>query len=105
MVGAQIVKARDFKTFAGSEEANRIQDAVTDALLPFTASPLNGHVLVYNISLSTAPTAIAHKLGNQFQGWLVASKDAAEDIFEISRNSKTVTLQATGTVTINLLVF
>lgn len=100
------MRARDFKTFNTEvQDISRLQDNVSEVLKPLTDRPLNGHALLQSIVVQTTPTAVAHKLGSEFQGWMVASINAPETVYEISRNKTTLTLQATGIVTINLVVF
>ncbi len=97
--------ARDFKTFNGSDEVNRLQDNIVEVLNPLIIAPLSSSVLLTNVALSAVPTKVAHKLGRHMQGWIVAAKNANEDVWEIESTKSTITLQATGDVILSLLVF
>ena len=100
------MRPRDFRTFSSEdEEINKLQVNIVETFFPLVSSPISGAALVGPVQLSTAPTQVAHKLGREFKGWLVVSPNAAENIFELARNSTSVTLQATGDVSASILVF
>jgi hypothetical protein len=99
------MRAREFKTFGGSDEINRVQDNIADALKPLADAPLNGHVLVGPVTIGTTPTTVAHKLGQQLQSWCLAGPKANAVVWEISRTKSTLTLQASASVETYLLVF
>lgn len=99
------MRIRDLRTFSGSDEVNRLQDNLVDCLEPIIGAPLSNHALLTDIILTTTATPVAHKLGYKPRGWIIAGKNAAQDIYEVSKNKTTLTLQASGTVTVSLVVF
>lgn len=101
------MKTRDLRTFSSDvEDVNKLQAALVDCLKPLTSSTLSNVALLSDIALvSGVPSQVAHKLGRELQGWIVVAPNAAAHIFELARNSKTVTLQASADVTLSFLVF
>jgi len=67
---------------------------------------LNGR-LIEGVSLSTTATAVVHRLGRAWKGYIVVSRSANTDVYhtdESSRNS-VINLLAGAPVTVSLWVF
>lgn len=88
-------------------ELSRVQDNVAEAVEPIERSLIwKGRKLV--VDLTTSPSLVAHGLGRVYEGWQVADKDAAEDVYQPVADfdkSKYLRLQATGPVRAVLWVY
>ena len=96
---------RALRKIGSTDEMNRMQDYVQDALSPITASPILNGVLLKDVDLSASATAIGHKLGRIPQGWIVVDKNANEDIWSTDKTRSLLTLVASGDVTVTIWVF
>ena len=65
---------------------------------------LNG-VLLKDVAVTSSSTTISHMLSRTPQGWIVVDKDANEDVWRVSWNTRQIVLDATGNVTVALWVF
>lgn len=84
-----------------------MQDNVAAVVEPIERSLIwKGRKLV--VDLTTTPSLVPHGLGREPEGWQVADKDAAEDIYQPDAEfdrSKYLRLEATGAVRAVLWVF
>lgn len=100
------MRTREFKTFsAEDQEVARLQDNVAEFTRPLVASPLTDALLLGPVTVGTTPTEIAHKLGRSMKSWILAAPLANAQVWEVARNSKTITLQASSNVVCSLVVF
>lgn len=86
-------------------ELSRVQDAILLTLNTIVKKDVIDGVLGEGFAITTSPAQIAHGLGRVPLGYFVVSKDAPSDIFDLARDSKTITLQATADVTVSLWIF
>ena len=66
------------------------------------------NVIVNAITLDTNVSAISHTLNRRPQGWVIIRKDANADVWEPTPSaspSKLINLQASSTVTLDILFF
>jgi hypothetical protein len=103
-------RVRDFRTITSeSEDLNKVQQNVTNALEPLINSPLNNCVILENVAVGTSATEIMHKLGRTLRGWTVIRQRADSRIWDVQdtnqRPKTTLLLQASTSVVVDLLVF
>jgi hypothetical protein len=73
---------------------------------PVLANRLLQGQQIQGLQLGTSPTVVNHSLGVVPQGWVLADQDADAVIYRtVPMTNKTITLQATATCTVNLLVY
>jgi hypothetical protein len=76
------------------------------ALVPILRKPLNGMVILPGLALASGVNVINHKLGRMPQGWVVLDTNAAQTVYRSAPfNDLTLSLTASGAVTITLGVF
>lgn len=78
-------------------------------LNPLLRSPLSNGVLLKNVSLASGDNQVNHLLGRNLQGWIVTRLRANVDIYDKQDSNVTpqltLTLNASGAVTVDLFVF
>lgn len=79
-------------------------------LNPLLSLPLNSSVLLQDIELVTGDNSINHKLGRKLQGWIVTRMiDGFVQLYDKQNDNnmpdKTLVLNASGSGTIDLIVF
>lgn len=72
--------------------------------------PLYNSAIVYgeqlnDLAVSTTATEFSHKLGRQPLGWIVVDKDADVRVWRTAWNSRTITLDASGSASISVWVY
>lgn len=83
-----------------------MQNTWAALLDPIISIATNNMLLLKNVSLINGVTVVNHKLGRQMQGWIVADKNAAADIYRSAAfNPLTLTLTSNAAVVVNLVVF
>lgn len=84
---------------------NTFQKNVTDFLQQLSSLDiLNGHQ-INDIDLETGNNNVAHGLDGKLSGWIVVGVDAAQSIYEVSKDVRFLVLNASGPVTVNLWVY
>lgn len=86
-----------------------MQNAWATALNPLLSQPLNSGVLLSNVSLGSGSNTINHRLGRKLSGWIITRIRAASVIYDTqdlnSQPSKTLILNSSAPVVVDLLVF
>ncbi len=73
---------------------------------PIVSLPILQGALINNVNLVSGTNVINPKLDRMMQGWIITDTNNSVPIYRSApMNSKTLTLTASGTVTINLWVF
>lgn len=73
---------------------------------PVLSLPTNQGVILKNVVLTVGDNVINHLLGRMMQGWILIDIDGAAMIYRSADfNSKTLTLNTSADVIINLEVF
>lgn len=87
----------------------RVQDNIDQFVKPLKNIPILDGILLEGIEVSTSGSNFPHKLNRKLRGWIVVSKNANEDVWDLQTSntlpSKTLILKSSGTVTISLWVF
>lgn len=104
------MRAKSFKAIeTESEELNKVQLYVAAALESLADSPILDGILLKNVLLATGSNSVAHKLNRPLQGYLIVRKRSNADVWDLqdsnSAPSKTLILEASGTVSVDLYVF
>lgn len=86
-------------------EVTALQDNVTLVLNQVTKKVVIDGVQLTAISLTTGSNRINHTLGRQPLGWIVTDINAAVVPYRTAWDANTITLVATGSVTIDLWVY
>jgi len=60
---------------------------------------------VFELAITTASVSFDHKLGKTPTGWIVTDKDANADIWRVSWDETTITLDASASANIKIWVF
>lgn len=104
-----MIELPDLSQARSSADVTRLlgqwRDALTRALrLPPVA---RDGLLLTGIDLTTTPTAVNHGLGSTPSGWLVVRSQgaAAASVAETASTSRTLTLVASASVTVDLWVW
>lgn len=73
---------------------------------PVLANPLNSVSILKNVKLLTGTNVINHLLGQMQQGWFLVDTQAAVTVYRSAPfNDLTLTLTASGNVTVSIGVF
>lgn len=90
---------------SGDDRLNRIQDRIAEAFRSIQEDKFLSRQQINGIALDTTPTVIGHGLGRIPSAWQVVDRNAAQAVFRLSWTDATITLQASGPVTVNLEVW
>lgn len=86
-----------------------MQTGWAQQLNPVIELPFNKGILLQNISLLTGSNTVNHKLGRKLQGWVITrirSNASVYDTQDLNQTPQlTLSLVASGNVTVDLLVF
>lgn len=95
------------KIVTKDDSINRMQSSISTILDFIQLSPLVGAVSVIATTFTgTDEKQVEHKLGRKPLGWIVVSKDASSDIYQVGIESNIlISLKATATVTCKILFF
>ena len=84
-------------------ELNRFQDQVVPALNDVLKNIISKESII-EVTLSTSPVRVNHKLGRIVVGWVVVYANANATIFTTGvSDSNAIELQASATVTVRLI--
>lgn len=86
-------------------EVTALQDNVTLVLNQVTKKVVIDGVQLTAISLTTGSNRINHTLGRQPLGWIVTDINAAVVPYRTAWDANTITLVATGSVTLDLWIY
>ena len=88
---------------------NRIQDQIQKILRPVLDNQVLDGVLLQEVDLASGLNVIEHKLGRKLVGWFIVRLRANENIWDTQDSNqlpaKTLYLNATGAVTVDVYVF
>jgi hypothetical protein len=75
-------------------------------LNPIVSNPLNNASVLYDVVLSEGANVINHKLGRMMLGWFLVDLQANQTVYRSAPlNELTLTLTASGAVTVSIGVF
>lgn len=85
-----------------------IQDALDSVMTTFRRlqllKALDG-VLLEKKAIAATPTRLVHSLNRKPLGWILARQNTNTTVWEISSDTTSITLQAGGACTVNVLVY
>lgn len=86
----------------------QLQDASDIIFKALASKQIIDGLFLKDILVSSTGTTIDHRLGRPLQGWVLAGKDAEQDVWELPTTTPSSTLvlrSSSDDVTINLWVF
>lgn len=96
-----------FKT--DSKDLSLLQTGWASMLDPLIGLPQNDSIILKNVALLTGDNSVNHKLGRKLIGWVIIRSRAAATFYDKQDTNRTpaltLTLNASGAVTVDLLVF
>lgn len=104
------MRAKSYKVIeTESEELSRVQTYVAQAIESLAASAILDGILIKNVQLASGTNSVQHKLNRALRGYLIIRKRSNVDIWDSqdsnSNPSKTLNLEASATVNVDLYVF
>lgn len=88
------------------QELSLLQTQWASQVNPVLANPLLKGRIIAQVALQTGLNVVNHGLDRQPQGWFIGAPNANAQVWQPSpSNPLTLTLEASGPVTINLLVY
>jgi hypothetical protein len=93
------------KIFTSDTQLQRLQDNVSNAISEILRVGLLDGRLFTQTFTASADTTIEHKLQREPLGWIVIGKNATADVWEVSKDSRFIVLQADQNVTITFWIF
>lgn len=104
---ASLLKVRIAGGTPTAMETNRIQDNVGTLVNPIAATPILGANQLTGVVLGATATDVAHGLGRAWTQFLITDINANATVWRPSNANPAqfLTLQASGAVTVNLLVW
>jgi len=98
------------KVNSDNEQLNKMQENVSQALLPVLGSAILDGVLLTEIELTTGQAnLIEHKLGRRPLGWIAVRKRAESTLWDNQNanllNNRTLDLRCSSNVTVDLWIF
>jgi hypothetical protein len=92
-----------------SEEVTRLQSHIRTTLNPLLELPISDGVLQTDLSIATTDTLIDHKLGRQYEGFIITRLKSNSVIYESSSTNdipdRTIILKASATATADIYFF
>ena len=90
-----------------NREINLLQKNVEASLGPLVANPLLNGSLLTGVNLASGANSVNHKLGRVPRGWFIVSSSTADVVYGSvsSATDTTLTLTASGAITVSLWVF
>lgn len=82
-----------------------VQENLIDSIERVVKQQILDGVVVDSVAVQTTPTDVSHKLGRTPVGYLVISKSAPGDVYDLGRDSNILTLQSSAATTVKLWVF
>lgn len=86
-------------------DLNRVQDQVFQALNPVLKNVLIDSVQINDIQITTSGVDIDHGLGRVPLGWFVVDSTASATVWRTAWTDRILSLDASGTATISIVVF
>ncbi len=92
-----------------NEEVTRLQTHIRTTLNPLLELPISDGLLHTYLSIETSDTVIDHKLGRQYEGFIITRLKSNSVIFESSSTNDTpdriIILKASATATADIYFF
>jgi len=88
-----------------NREINQLQSNIATVLNPLIEQPFANGKFLQNISLQAGNNRIIHNLGRAVLGWLVTNINGPAQVYLVSSNETTITLNSNSSVTVTLFVF
>lgn len=96
--------ANNFQTIQTQDQTlNRIQANISNSLNKISGPFIGGNLLT-SVSISPAPTVIAHKLGRVPQIWVVCDQNTLTELKRISWDANSITLESGADCIVSLWV-
>lgn len=93
------------KTNFGDYASGKMQDSTGDIFQQIKYFPFFNGILLKDVALTTSSKAVVHKLSRNPQGYLITKRNAGIVVYSSDINNKTITLTATGTVTVDIWIY
>lgn len=93
------------KIQAADRDLMKLQNQVEQVLNPVLKLPLLDYVQINGIAITTAGVDISHVLGRQPLGWILVDIDASVTVWKTAWTDRLLSLDASGTATISIIVF
>jgi hypothetical protein len=104
-----VSRLKNIRTLGGDREQTKMQDYVSNALIPLVRNPLLGGLLLKGVQLSSGTNFVNHRLGRPLQGWVLTRKKANVTVWDDQDNntnvSTTLKLETSGAITVDIYVF
>jgi hypothetical protein len=71
----------------------------------FQDNPLLSGRLITDLEITTGSLKISHGLKRVPKGWIIVSKDADANVWEIRKSDSTITFDSSATVTVSIWIF
>lgn len=98
-------RVRAYRKLDGASDLGQVQDYIEYVLQPLLKCPLIDGTLLENLDLATGPNIVDHKLGREPRGWYIVSPKANESVWQTASTRSSLTLNASGPITLSLWCF
>jgi hypothetical protein len=92
-----------------NEEVTRLQTHIKTTINPLLELPISDGVLLKDLSIATSDTLIDHRLGRQYEGFIVTRLKTNSVVFESpttnSEQDRIIILKASATATADIYFF
>ena len=98
---------KSLKKIASDDRAvNQLQENMEQAINPVLKSQIIDGIIIKDVEVLTGtPKTINHLLGRAITGYAVIKRNASSQIWDSANDKRTLTLNSSANVTINLWVF
>ena len=84
---------------------SRLQDTLATIFSWIGRREILDGILLKGVSIATSPTAVDHGLGRAAEGFIPVRSNASATIYQVSATDRTLNLQASSAVIVDLWVF
>lgn len=88
-----------------SREFNQLQLNLATTLQPILTNPLFNNQILRGVVLASGANTIYHLLDREPQGFIITDINAAAHVYRTAKTDKTITLQASAAVTVDIYLF
>ena len=92
-----------------NEDITRLQSHIKTVLSPLLDLPISDGVLVKSIDIETTDTLVEHKLGREFEGFIITKLNANSVIYESSSDNfiknRQIILKGSATANVDIYFF
>lgn len=92
------------KTLTGNSLVDRNLSDIQDALYPLVSNGLLNGIEVKNIAIS-GDTVVNHGLGRAVVSYIITDINANANVWRVAATSNSITLTASGPVTVSLWIY